>query len=85
MFKNVWNKLFQKKEESMTTAQETAPRSEKRMKKQMSEQNVEIGKLRARINDLVDDMAVLQNDLAKFKKNVSKDLLDVIDVIKEKK
>lgn len=69
----------------MTTAQETAPRSEKRMKKQMSEQNVEIGKLRARINDLVDDMAVLQNDLAKFKKNVSKDLLDVIDVIKEKK
>jgi|2_EtaG_2_1085320.scaffolds.fasta_scaffold04245_10 archaellum component FlaC len=85
MFKNVWNKLFQKKEESMTTAQETAPRSEKRMKKQMSEQNVEIGKLRARINDLVDDMAVLQNDLNKFKKNVSKDLLDVIDAIKEGK
>jgi len=69
----------------MTTAQETAPRSEKRMKKQMSEQNVEIGKLRARINDLVDDMAVLQNDLNKFKKNVSKDLLDVIDAIKEGK
>ena len=85
MFKDVWNKLFQKKEESMTTAQDAAPRSEKRLKKQLSEQSTEIDKLRSRINVLVDDMAVLQNDLNKFKKNVSKDLLDVIDAIKEGK
>jgi len=84
MFKDVWKKLFQKKEESMTTAQDAAPRSEKRLKKQLSEQSTEIGKLRSRINALVDDMAVLQNDLNKFKKNVSKDILDVIDAIKEK-
>ena len=69
----------------MTTTEATTPRTEMRLKKQMSEQGNEIGKLRARINDLVDEMAVMQNDLDKFKKNVSKDLLDVIDAIKEKK
>jgi len=82
MFK--WYKLFQKKEENMTTTKVTTPRSEMRLKKQLSEQGNEIGKLRTRINDLVDDMAVMQNDLDKFKKNVSKDMLDVIDAIKEK-
>ena len=69
----------------MTTTEATTPRTEMRLKKQMSEQGNEIGKLRARINDLVDEMAVMQNDLDKFKKNVSKDLLEVIDAIKEKK
>ena len=69
----------------MTTTKVTTPRSEMRLKKQLSEQGNEIGKLRTRINDLVDDMAVMQNDLDKFKKNVSKDMLDVIDAIKEKK
>ena len=83
MFK--WYKLFHKKEENMTTTKVTTPRSEMRLKKQLSEQGNEIGKLRTRINDLVDDMAVMQNDLDKFKKNVSKDMLDVIDAIKEKK
>ena len=68
----------------MTTTKVTTPRSEMRLKKQLSEQGNEIGKLRTRINDLVDDMAVMQNDLDKFKKNVSKDMLDVIDAIKEK-
>ena len=69
----------------MTTTEATTPRTEMRLKKQLSEQGNEIGKLRTRINDLVDDMAVMQNDLDKFKKNVSKDMLDVIDAIKEKK
>ena len=45
-----------------------------KLKKQLAEQNSEIGKLRMRVNELVDNMSVLENDLNIFKKNVSKDL-----------
>ena len=65
---------------SEPTPSKTTPQ----LKKAMKTQTEEIGKLRRRINELVDNMAVLENDLDIFKKNVSKDLLEVIDVIKEK-
>jgi|TARA_Y100000310_G_scaffold91330_1_gene88664 predicted RNase H-like nuclease (RuvC/YqgF family) len=54
------------------------------MKNQLKSQETEISKLRGRLNQLVDNIAVLENDLGMFKKNVSKDLLDVIDSLKEK-
>jgi len=54
------------------------------MKNQLKNQETEISKLRGRLNQLVDNIAVLENDLGMFKKNVSKDLLDVIDSLKEK-
>ena len=54
------------------------------MKNQIKSQETEISKLRGRLNQLVDNIAVLENDLGMFKKNVSKDLLDVIDSLKEK-
>jgi cell division protein FtsB len=59
-------------------------RTNTKLNKELKVQANEIGKLRARINDLVDNMAVLENDLGIFKKNVSKDLLDVIETLKEK-
>ena len=58
-------------------------RSDVKLKKQLTEQGAQIGKLRSRINELVDDIAVLQNDVNMFKKNVSKDLLDVIETLKD--
>ena len=66
----------------MTTSAIT-PRSDAKLKKQLAEQNVQIGKLRRRVNELVDNIAVLQDDVNLFKKNVSKDLLDVIETLKD--
>ena len=64
----------------MTTS---TTRSDAKLKKQVAEQSAEIGRLRTRRNDLVDNMAVFESDLGMFKKNVSKDLLDVIDAFKD--
>jgi len=66
----------------MTTSASTTC-SNAKLKKQVAEQSVQIGKLRSRINDLVDNIAVLQDDVDIFKKNVSKDLLDVIETLKD--
>jgi len=66
----------------MTTSASTT-RSDAKLKKQVAEQSVQIGKLRSRINELVDNIAVLQDDVDIFKKNVSKDLLDVIETLKD--
>jgi len=59
-------------------------RTDTKLKKQVAEQNTQIGNLRSRLNEIVDDMAILQSDLNRFKKNVSKDLLEVIEALKEK-
>ena len=66
----------------MTTSASTT-RSDTKLKKQVAEQNAQIGKLQRRINELVDNIAVLQDDVNTFKKNVSKDLLDVIETLKD--
>ena len=50
---------------------------------QVTQQADEISMLRTRLNQIVDNIAVLENDIGRFKKNVSKDLLEVIDVVKE--
>ena len=65
-----------------TTAGES--RTNVKLNKELKTQATEIGKLRGRINQLVDNLANLENDLGTFKKNVSRDLLEVIDAIKEK-
>jgi len=80
--KNLWYNLFHKKEKKMSNV--TASASNKALKNQIKSQEGEINKLRGRINQLVDNMAVLENDLDIFKKNVSRDLLEVIDAMKEK-
>tara|TARA_Y100000310_G_C20468920_1_gene709024 strand:+ start:106 stop:309 length:204 start_codon:yes stop_codon:yes gene_type:complete len=59
-------------------------RTTTKLNKVIKTQGAEIGKLRGRINELVDNMAVLESDLGAFKKNVSKDLLAVIEALKEK-
>jgi len=58
-------------------------RSNTKFTKELKTQAMEIGKLKSRINELVDDLAVLENDVGNFKKNVSKDILDVIEALKE--
>jgi cell division protein FtsB len=65
-----------------TTAGES--RTNAKLNKELRTQAAEIGKLRGRINQLVDNIVLLENDLGMFKKNVSKDILEVIEAIKEK-
>ena len=65
-----------------TTAGES--RTNAKLNKELRTQAAEIGKLRGRINQLVDNITILENDLGMFKKNVSKDILEVIEAIKEK-
>jgi cell division protein FtsB len=55
-----------------------------KLNKELKSQATEIGKLRGRINDLVDNIAVLESDIGIFKKTVSKDLLEVIEALKQK-
>jgi cell division protein FtsB len=75
--------LFHKKEKNMSnTAGES--RTNTKLNKELKTQATEIGKLRGRINQLVDNIAVLESDLGLFKKNVSRDLLEVIEALKEK-
>jgi len=79
----LWYNLFHKKEKNMAnTAGESQTNTN--FKKELKTQADEIGKLRGRINELVDELTILENDLGIFKKNVSKDLLDVIEALKEK-
>jgi cell division protein FtsB len=59
-------------------------RTNTKLNKELKTQAAEIGKMRGRINQLVDNIAVLESDLGLFKKNVSRDLLEVIEALKEK-
>tara|TARA_Y100000296_G_scaffold65288_1_gene76838 strand:- start:788 stop:991 length:204 start_codon:yes stop_codon:yes gene_type:complete len=59
-------------------------RTNTKLNKELKTQAAEIGKMRGRINQLVDNIAVLESDLVLFKKNVSRDLLEVIEALKEK-
>jgi len=79
----LWYNLFRKKEKNMSnTAGES--RTNTKLNKELKTQAAEIGKMRGRINQLVDNIAVLESDLVLFKKNVSRDLLEVIEALKEK-
>jgi archaellum component FlaC len=84
MFKWIYD-IFYKKEVNMSDTKTGSTRSDTKLKKQLADQRSEIGKLRGRVNELVDNMVVLENDLKTFKKNVSKDLLDVVETLKEQK
>jgi tRNA1(Val) A37 N6-methylase TrmN6 len=64
-----------------TTAGES--RTNTKLTKELKTQAAEIGRLKTRLNELIDNIAVLENDVGKFKKNVSKDILDVIEALKE--
>ena len=67
----------------MSDTKTGSTRSDTKLKKQLADQRSEIGKLRGRVNELGGNMVVLENDLNTYKKNVSKDLIDVIKALKE--
>jgi len=71
-FMNWWKKLFKQQEEIMSTPAET--RTIKILKRQLTNQDELIGKLRTRVGSLRDDMAVMERDVARFKEQVQSDI-----------
>jgi len=56
----------------MSTPAET--RTIKNLKRQLTNQDELIGKLRTRVGSLRDDMAVMERDVARFKEQVQSDI-----------
>ncbi len=69
----------------MSTPAETRRVSETRtiktLKKEVASQSEIIGQLRTRIGTLVDDMASMDRDIARFKKQVSSDIKMLVERI----
>ena len=53
------------------------------LKKQVSDQQATIGKLGGRVSTLVDRIYVLESNLDGFKKEVTRDMTDMIELIKK--
>ena len=54
-------------------------RTQRALKKTISEQSATIGNLRNRVSTLADEIADLQNQLSRFKTQVASDIKDIIE------
>ena len=65
----------------MTTSES---KTVKNLKEKVTNQDVQISRLRARVSELVDDILLLQNEVKNFKVNVSSDLKEIVESISNK-
>ena len=61
----------------------TDNRTTKQLKKQVSEQAQEIGRLRGRIGDLRDELSIVTSEINSFKNRVAEDIRKVVRAINE--
>ena len=61
----------------------TDNRTTKQLKKQVSEQAQEIGKLRGRISNLQDELAIMTSEMNNFKTRVAADMKKVVNSLNE--
>ena len=59
--------------------------SDYEMKQKLFEQQDRIQKLSLRLSQLTDRNLILEKDVAKFKERVSKDILDLVEYLKNQK
>ena len=83
----MFNKLkefctFKKKENLMTTTG-TDNKTTKQLKKEVSAQAQEIGRLRGRIGDLRDEISLVTSEMNNFKNRVADDIRKVVRAINE--
>ena len=57
----------------------TDTRNVKALKQQLSLQSEQIGRLKSRIGTLVDELAVMEKDISRFKKQVSFDIKMLVE------
>ena len=50
---------------------------------QLREQANQLGRLRNRVSELVDEISVMKTDIIQFRKSLSKDLTEIIEKIDE--
>jgi len=77
--KEWWHNLFKPKEVKMPAG--TDNRAVKALKQQVATQNEQIGRLKNRVGTLVDDMTIIERDVARFKKQVSSDIKMLVEKI----
>jgi len=82
MFKKIWYLFFNKKEKNMPTT--TEERGDTRhLESQLREQATQLGSLRNRISELVDEITVMKTDIVQFRKALGSDLAEIIEKINE--
>ena len=59
----------------------TDSRTVKSLKQQMATQSEQIGRLRTRVGALVDDITLMENDIVRFKQQVSSDIKMLVEKI----
>ena len=77
--KEWWHNLFKLKEVKMPAG--TDSRAVKTLKQRVATQDEQIGRLKNRIGTLVDDLAVMERDIARFKDQVSSDIKMLVERI----
>jgi predicted RNase H-like nuclease (RuvC/YqgF family) len=85
MFTKLKNFCLFKKEKSKDmpdTTTTTTTRTNRQLKKQIQTQNDEIQKLRNRVSELRDDIAVMNRTIVSFQDKVQQDMTTVFDGLK---
>ena len=85
MFKKLIELCTFKKEKLMSpTTTESASRTTRQLKKQISDQSSEISKLRSRVSDLVDEIGTLKSEISTFRDRVANDMQVVFESLKNR-
>jgi len=81
MIRKIWYYLFNLKEKDMSVTDENVVAIVSELKAQVDHQQTVIDHLSNRISFLVDEMALVKNDIGNFKTGVSTDLKSIVDAV----
>ena len=80
--KNIWYDFIHKGEKKMPTTENTTTR---KLKAEIKSQANNISALRSRISELVDEIHILNSDIARFKSEVADDIRMVIEKFEQQR
>ena len=85
MFDKLKEFFTTKKEKTMAdTTTNTDTKITKQLKKQISDQAVELGRIRNRVGELRDEFVIMKNDINVFKNYVAEDMKSVVATVNKK-
>jgi regulator of replication initiation timing len=83
VFKKIWYLFFNKKEKNMPTTTEERVDT-RHLEDQLHNQGVQLGRLRTRVSELVDEITTMKVDIVQFREALSKDLTEIIEHVTKK-